>query len=314
MNYIIFIILALIEHVIVAIISREIIHLQYEYISIKYATFKFSDTGEKYCGLNILIKIFFPAIYMTIISGILYEINMQVLINHIYLISVFYYIIRWICLIFILNRKELNDWKSDIKYSVLGIILNIFIYNTFITKTNEIFISVEELKNGIWFGIITFFFVIIRNYIYEYSRVNQKESSERRENYVLKKYYLYKKRYGYLIDEKNKEIEAIIYGIMIYEDYNRPAFFRFFEYIKYFLTGNASLGIMQVESNVMLSNITSIRKGCEIVREAYNKYNTDEYSDDERLRNIISTYNLGDNYADEVMYIITIVKEEMGIF
>ncbi len=64
----------------------------------------------------------------------------------------------------------------------------------------------------------------------------------------------------------------------------------------------------------MLSNITSIRKGCEIVREAYNKYNTDEYSDDERLRNIISTYNLGDNYADEVMYIITIVKEEMGIF
>ena len=64
----------------------------------------------------------------------------------------------------------------------------------------------------------------------------------------------------------------------------------------------------------MLSNITSIRKGCEIVREAYNKYNTDEYSDDERLRNIISTYNLGDNYADEVMYINTIVKEEMGIF
>jgi len=35
---------------------------------------------------------------------------------------------------------------------------------------------------------------------------------------------------------------------------------------------------------------------------------------DERFRNIISTYNLGDNYADEVMYIITIVKEEMGIF
>lgn len=64
----------------------------------------------------------------------------------------------------------------------------------------------------------------------------------------------------------------------------------------------------------MLSNITSIRKGCEIVREAYNKYNTDEYSDDELLRNIISTYNFGDNYADEVMYIITIVKEEMGIF
>lgn len=85
MRYIIFIGLAIIEQIIMMIITREIIQLQYEYVSINYATFKFADKDEKFCGLNILLKLFFPIIYIIILSGVFYELEHEELINNILL-------------------------------------------------------------------------------------------------------------------------------------------------------------------------------------------------------------------------------------
>ena len=301
--------LAIIEQIFMILLSKEIVHLQYEYISIKYATFKFSGKEEKFCGLNILIKVLFPLIYILLLSGFFYSIHKEQYIKNIYMITIIYYLIRWIYIIFILNRKELHDWKSEIITSIFGIILNIFIYNIFITKTNQIFISINELRDGIWIGIITFLFVLIRNYIYEYARIDSEKSRQRKENYILTKYSYYKTKYDYLINEDNKELESIVYGIMIYENYNRPFFFRLLEYIKCTIKGEATLGIMQVKSKVWISNETSIKKGYKILKDAYIKEQNNNETDYEKLNNIIKNYNLGKNYTEEVLYIIELIKE-----
>lgn len=309
MKYIFFIGLAIFEQVLMLIITKEIIHLQYEYISIRYATFKFADKEEKFCGLNILIKLFFPLIYMIILSGIFYNINRQELVNDIYLVTIFYYILRWLNIIFILNRKELHDWKSEIIISIIGIIINIIIYDTFITKTTQIFISIDELRDGIWIGIITFFFVVLRDFVYTHAHTNALKSEQRKENYILKKYEYYKNKYDYIINEDNKQIENIVYGIMIYESYNRPAFWRIFEQLKCVITGEATLGIMQVKSRVPISDKTSVKKGYKIIKDEYNKKASKEYYDEyEQLRDVISVYNLGSSYTDEILYIIEVIN------
>jgi len=307
MKYVVFIGLALIEQVLMMIITKEIIHLQYEYISIKYATFKFADKQEKFCGLNILIKICFPIIYIILLSGIFYNFNNKELVENIYVITLFYYIIRWFNIIFILNRRKLHDWKSEFIIFAIEIVLNIFLYYNFIIKTTQIFISFEQLKDGIWIGIITFFFIIIRDYIYNHAHTNAIELEKRKEEYILSKYEHYKNKYGDIIDDNNQEIEAITYAIMIYENYNRPAFYRIFEYIKCIIKGRATLGVMQVESRVLISNRKSVEKGYQIIREAYEK----NINEKEYMKKIISTYNLGGSYSEEVLYIIEVIQNEI---
>lgn len=315
MNYIVFIGLAIIEQIFMMVITKEIIQLQYEYISIRYSTFKFTDKDEKFCGLNILLKIFFPIIYIIILSGIFYNIQHEELVKNIYMITVFYYVIRWIYISFILNRKELHDWKSEFIICLIGVCFNVFLYNIFITKTNQIFISIDELRDGIWIGIITFFFVLIRNYIYKYAQTDAVKTEKRKENYILKKYKYFKNKYNHIINTDNKELEAIVYGIMIYENYNRPAFYRIFEYIKCLVKGQATLGVMQVKSTKLISNETSVKKGYSIIKDEYKKTMAEtEAIESEvygQIKKIISTYNVGRNYTEEVIYIIEVIKNEI---
>lgn len=315
MRYIIFIGLAIIEQIIMMIITREIIQLQYEYVSINYATFKFADKDEKFCGLNILLKLFFPIIYIIILSGVFYELEHEKLINNIYMITIFYYIIRWINITFILNRKELHDWKLEFIICIIGIILNVIIYNIFIRKTNQIFISINELRDGIWIGIITFFFVLIRDYIYKYAHTDAATTERRKINYILKKYYYYKKKYNHIINEDNKDIETMVYGIMIYENYNRPAFYRFFEYIKCIIAGQATLGVMQVKSNKIISNEESVEKGYNYIKKLYKKIvngsKDNEFEENKQMKKIISKYNAGQKYTDEILYIMEVIKNEI---
>jgi len=310
MKYLIFIGLALVEQIIMLLITKEIIQLQYEYITIQYATFKFSDKEEKFCGLNILLKMFFPLIYLILIVGIFYSIQLNSLVEDIYMVNIFYYIIRWLNVIFILGRKDLHDWKTEIIITTIGVVLNFIIYNIFIIKTQQIFISIETLRDGIWVGIITFFFVLMRDLIYKYAHTNREKSEKRKKKYILRKYEKYRNKYDQIIDTDNKEIEDIVYGIMIYESYNRPTFYRMLEYIKCTITGQATLGIMQVKSRVFISNKTSVKLGYRIVKEAYNNCVIEEEYKEERIRDILMKYNGGISYADEVMYIIMILKEE----
>lgn len=230
------------------------------------------------------------------------------------MITIFYYIIRWGNIIFVLGRRELHDWKAEFITSIIGIFLNIIIYNIFIIKTTQIFISIDQLRDGIWLGIITFFFILLRNYIYNHAHTNALESEKRKEKYILKKYEYYKNKYDDLIKEDNKQVEAIVYGIMIYESYNRPAFYRLFEYIKCIVTGEATLGIMQVKSRVWISNKTSVKKGYKIIKDAYDYYFTESiYEFDLPIRNVIAEYNLGTYYVDEILYIIEVINNEIEL-
>lgn len=313
MEYIIFLALAFIEFIFMIFVTKELDHIK-EYVSIQYSSFEFASTEDKPNGLNVLIKILVPVIYIIIVSGIFYEMNQGWLVKNIYLVTIFYYIIKWINIIFILKRKDLHDWKTDIILSIIGTIISIAIYYIFIIRTNQIFVSLEEIRDGVWVSIIIFIFVIIKNNIYNNMKTNHREQERRKYNYIKKKYLYFKDKYGDIIKTRNKRLANITYSILLYENYNRPFIYRIIEYIKFIFTRHATLGIMQVNSRTLISNRTSVKKGYKIIkneyyrlRKIYKKKNIP--LDDWFVADVINQYNNGRKYCSEISYIMTMIDK-----
>lgn len=150
-----YIILAILEYIVLFFITSGIDLLNYDYVNLKYSTFRFSNEDEEN-GLNILIKIFFPTIYLIFASGILYDFDLISIDSNIYYVTILYHIINWLVLTVILKRITLIDKKTEIKTTLLSIGLSLLIYYIFINKTTDIFVDFDDLKNGIWLAIITF--------------------------------------------------------------------------------------------------------------------------------------------------------------
>lgn len=71
-RFLFFCIFAIIEYFFTSFFINCINIVNYDYISVNYTSFRFSISKDSPTGLNIIIKIFSPAIYIVILSGILY--------------------------------------------------------------------------------------------------------------------------------------------------------------------------------------------------------------------------------------------------
>ena len=145
-------------------------------------------------------------------------------------------------------------------------------------------------------------------------KTNYKEQEVRKYKYIKNKYLNFKVKYGDIIKTKNKELSNITYSILLYENYNRPFIYRMTEYIKLIFTGRATLGIMQVSSRTMISSRTSVKRGYKIIKNNYynlqRKYKKENLPlDIDFIINVINKYNNGRKYADEIVYIMTIIEK-----
>lgn len=300
-------IFSILEYILITLVTNCINVINYEYATLKYTNFSFSTSKDSPIGLNIIIKIFFPCIYIIILSGILYNLGYNALVKDIYIVTIIYYIIKWFICLIILKRGLLINWKVEIICFILASLLSIFIYSIFITKTTQIFISIEELRDGIWVGIITFFSSVVLKVIYNYSKQNSKMQQKKIKNYITKSYQKLNIKYGHIIKTKSKTLKNLTYAIMIYENYNRPPVVRVLEYMKFFIIGNATLGIMQVSTSNFITNEESVIKGYKMIQDMYKKFNKQKI--EERLKKVMFMYNKSNKYVEEVMYIYCILDE-----
>lgn len=307
MKILLFLGLAVIEYIIINFLITKITKLK-EYVTINYSSFEFSDIGAKPYGLNILIKIICPTIFIIILAGIFYNFKLNSFVEDIYLITIFYFLIRWFIIIGVLSRKELTNWNIEIVIFIITISINLFLYYFFIKKTTQIFISLDELRDAIWISIITFIIVIIRDFVYNYIYIDNDKQEYRKEKYILKKYEYFRNKYDDIITTKNKELHEIVYAIMIYENFNRPFLIRIVEKIKLLFAGEATLGIMQVSSRVPINDRTSVKLGYQILKKSYFDNRKHIKEKDRILRETVSSYNYGEKYLNEVLYIKEIIS------
>ena len=312
MKVLLFFALALIEYIVILFLTNKLTRAK-EYVTIKYSSFEFSTVGDVPYGLNILIMIVLPTIFIVTASGIFYKIEMKEFVENIFLITVFYYLIRWFFIVFILNRKSLYNWKTEFAVFAVTITLNLFLYYCFILQTEEIFVSVEELRDSVWIAIIFFVIVIIRDYIYKNVHIDNHEYTDKKKKYILTKYKKFENKYNRIIKTKDRELKLLTYSIMIYEDFNRPKFIRYIEILSFLFKRSATLGIMQYKTNKFINDEESVKLGYRRIKNKYFYYKKKKRieNEEEIIIKTISAYYGGRKYYNEVSSIYAVLNENL---
>ena len=293
-SFLFFLIIAIVEYFLILIMTNQL------YISIKYSCFGFDIEKDAPIGMNIIIQSFFPTIVLIILSGLLYTLKLNNLVLNIFLITIIYHILR-ISIIIILNKIPIINWKRELICAFFSIFMSVIIYYCFISKTTQIFVSIDEIRDGIWIAIIIFFIKFVMSRIYDDFYLNEDYQIEKMTNYVIKMYEKFNAKYSKIINSKIDDVNYITYSIMIYENYNRPPIFRLFEYVKLFICGHASLGIMQVYSKRFIKDTESVQIAFKMIENEYNNLTKNKkISKIKKVERIAFFYNKRLDYVKEV--------------
>ena len=280
--------------------------------SIGYMEISIFVKTEEAPAFNFLIRVLTPVVYLIIVSSFLYYFKFDKYVLNIYLVNIYYIIFR---LIFNLatNRKLLLNWYRQFLYWVAIIVLSFFTYEKIIKIKANILPDFTTISNELWIIILIFIFQITNNL-----RFSKEGTQKRKDNYLKNRYNYFKKPYGQLIRNitQNEILECIVYAVLIYEDFNRPKIARHIENLIFKLTKKPhTLGVMQVKSNKLISDFESVKLGTEKIVNSHKKYleTTTETENVlvEYFANefIISEYNAGTSYKEEVTDLTNIIKE-----
>lgn len=162
-----------------------------------------------------------------------------------------------------------NNWYNIIKY-LSNIIITYLINSLFINKLNTIFLSVEETKQVLWILIIGYIYINLKNVPNQNLIKNKKELFYQDTEYLVMQYAKYKNKYFDIISSKYKDINFLIFSIMIYENYHKPKLLRKIDNIKYKLfSKKGRFGIMQIETKQPITDEESIELAIKKLEKIY---------------------------------------------
>ena len=139
---------------------------------------------------------------------------------------------------------------------------------------------------------------------------------------VIRRYYKYESIYRNIITPffsqfQSEEFELLFFSIMIYEDYNRPAFLRQCERILLWLskmchiTRPMTLGIMQVRTDSIISDEESVRIAAQRLFDHIKTTGYFRNSYEYTINRFIFEYNPSQLYTDQVNKLMSILKSQV---
>lgn len=280
--------------------------------SIGYMGISMFTKAEESPGLNFLIRVLTPIVYIILISTLFYSVGLDKYVKNIYLINVYYVIFR---LLFNLatSRGLLMDWFRQFIYWSAIISISFFVYIKIIKVKTNILPDFTTLANELWIIILIFLFQISNKI-----QLSPNGIHKRKKNYLKSRYKYFKKNYGEIIKEitKNEILESVTYTILIYEDFNRPKLARIIENIRFRLTGKShTLGVMQYKTDKMINDKESVILGTKKIVAAYNRYEKkmiekkQNFYEWDSILYIVKDYNVGDDYSYEVVDLVGVIQK-----
>ncbi len=171
--------------------------------------------------------------------------------------------------------------------------------------------SVSGLIDSLWSSLIVAMLVLIYLEVTKFSGVNNTDEQENNytTNYILTSYEDISEKYDEHIrdfSERNNTDIVLLYAVLIYENMNRPEWMRKIENIVCGLTHlEMTLGIAQVKTNKIISDVESIKKASKILA---NSSGFEGWSEED-FAEFIKVYNGGKDYPEEVRKIIRVLNE-----
>ena len=254
--------------------------------------------------LNKIQKIIFSIILMMIVSGICFEMALNVT-DNIFLMFVFMMITDIFYNSYVVERDFFNKDEKNIYYYILLTLIGFFINQDFINKVTKVFLTGEDLRLILWSLTMLFVYNFCRekNIFTSVSKNTDKYMSV---DSCLVSYAKLKHKFYDDCDFSNREISNMIYAIMIYENSKRSKLYRKYDYFMFRLNGEKrKLGIMQVESNKFITDSESINMVYKKISKLYDKEKAKKSGD---ICDIVFDKYLGEE-SKTVKYIFDIIKK-----
>ena len=260
----------------------------------EYGKFYFESDGEENFSGNFFLKTVNPAIYLSVIAAAIQGRLSDEYINSLWMLIPAFWMLRFLYMV-VKNRIIFLNFKYELSACFVSLLLGegtfFLIIEPLLAEGESIWIPTTEIRDAVWFAIIaylakTVWDIMRRNF--HGDNLYPAEKRQKIRNEVENWYAVSKEKQGQLI--------CVVYAIMIYEDYNRPAVIRMFEYVIKFIIPKRTmtLGIMQVSSNKLISSKTSIKMAIERVSRPFLE------SSENSVYEAIHGYNRGGDYCSEV--------------
>ena len=245
-------------------------------------------------------KLVLSIILLMIVAGIFSRLGLHFN-SDIFLIFVFLLITDIIYSSYFTSKDFFDKSEGNISYYVVLILLGYFINQEFINQVESVFLTGEDFRLVLWFLVLIFIYNFCNKYNL-FKNIKNDEVKYMSKESILVNYTKLKYKYMDVCNYKNKDIENIIYSIMIYQNNKRSKLLRNYDYFMFRLNGNPrKLGIMQVETKKFISDSDSIDLVYKKIEKLYN--NKSKISSLEVLKSYCK------DYYSEVKYIFDTIKK-----
>ncbi len=289
-----------------------------------YSSFNFTDVTEDNFSDNFFQLLIHPAIFLAIISATLQFLSYDSLVRSLWLVVPLYWALRFIIALFQDMLRFIN-LRLQLVLLVCSLIISegtfFLIIIPLLNKGKEIFIDLEQFRDAFWFAVLCFMAKFIWDFAKQGMIGRAVYPPEKKSQEIIRRYDKYYFKYAPIVDMcidrecsfhspmQKERFRCMVFAIMIYESHNRPFLFRIMEYIiKFFCPRKTmSLGIMQVQTDRLISNKTSILLA---IKKLYNAFRTGEGT--EAIDEAIDDYNPSLDYFNEVKEAYYILTDYLG--
>lgn len=248
--------------------------------------------GRKY-NFTKINNIIFTIIYLLIISGIFIRCGFNSINENIFMIGVVELFCQLIYISYILDKDFFNKNDKYFSFYIIKIVLLFILNKELINKVSDVFLSGNDLKIIVWLLVIVYLYQFFKGR--DIKIAYKSSDSISRENIIMS-FAKLKLKYDedVVISGDNKKL--VIYSIMIFNNYNKPSFFRKIDSVLFkFDNKPRKLGIMQIKSKKYINDYESIVSAVKKIEKLYEKSKKDNevisLYDKENSKDILYIYD-----------------------
>ena len=195
----------------------------------------------------------FPNIYIILVASIFTSLK-----NYTLIILILYLLLDIINTYVLSQKESLIEDSIYFKNILITFIIGLIIYNFYLLPVDNAFFNINEFKNFIWVLVILYLYQLFKNSNIKDKKIIKNNYDKHFKEYVILNYAKFKNRYSYLIKVKNKDIENVLYSMLIYESLVNSGLNKYLKRIRNRINQVNIYGIMNVNSNHFITDEESI--------------------------------------------------------
>ena len=195
----------------------------------------------------------FPNIYIILVASIFTSLK-----NYTLIILILYLLLDIINTYVLSQKESLIEDSIYFKNILITFIIGLIIYNFYLLPVDNAFFNINEFKNFIWVLVILYLYQLFKNSNIKDKKIIKNNYDKHFKEYVILNYAKFKNKYSYLIKVKNKDIENVLYSMLIYENLLNHGISKYLKKIRNRINQVNIYGIMNVNSNHFITDEESI--------------------------------------------------------